>query len=346
VAPGIASFAFALDECDVFRPIAARILHDVRDGVPLRALLDRALQAWAHSAPEYADLVGAHGFAVWVPLIHARGAARSRLLQQQRLLLRRAGPAVPPTLLLLPPPLRFAPEDIPTAVRANARWFRVVKGTRRAMATADGIDPAFSRDFSAFVSAHSGDLGHGTPTATRRLIRRLFTYCRATGRHPRRTTAARPLVEATLAWSKLLLGLADEGIESGPDAWIPAEILASLVPVHEELRWSTDHVRVRLLRTIGDYLAEGERMHHCAGRLVDGALRGEFVLCHADVGPVGGATPVTVRLERVGRAWAMTDLRGVANARPDDAVVKALRPWMDAVGVEACWVEYGEDAPD
>ncbi|MGB8930736.1 MAG: PcfJ domain-containing protein [Anaeromyxobacteraceae bacterium] len=157
--PGPILFALALMDLDETVSAGVKLLHDLGEGRRLDAALDEAIGAWADALRVWGRNVGS-----WsddqVRAFHVaaakRGEERARMVANQRVLIRRAGARVDPMLVLVPPPIRFAPEDIPTAPGANAAWYRVMKVPRVTVEAVGLRHPQpFLEHFCAFASRHA-----------------------------------------------------------------------------------------------------------------------------------------------------------------------------------------------
>ncbi|MSP17539.1 MAG: hypothetical protein EXR73_13190, partial [Myxococcales bacterium] len=241
-APGALIFALALVERGGRCARAGeRMLGDVVAGRRLRQLLDEAITSWADAASD--RIVRAEGESsrfngVWQRLLDLSPPRRASALAAQRLLVLRAGPQVPTTLLFLPPPVWFAPEDIPTAVRANARWYRVMKGSWVTLRDGDARDPARPA-IVRFASRHAAALAGGSDRSIRDTLGQLADYAVATGRRPGRCTDPTAVVEESGRWHARLAragelaeleriaGLDAGTLTSGGDLALPPAPLAA-----------------------------------------------------------------------------------------------------------------------
>ena len=181
------TFAFALLE-NRARAVGERLLSNAINGALLDRAIDEALEGWyltqmrTLDAPDSAT--DPHALP-WRRLAEASIDERLRLLKQQRLLIRRAGPMVPPTLLWLPPPLALVPEDVPRPVRANARWFRVMK-TRLETQSVQRLPQARHEQLARFLSRHAQAVFRRARRRRplRTVIGELIDHCIATGEFP------------------------------------------------------------------------------------------------------------------------------------------------------------------
>ena len=137
--PGGLLFALALrsEPARDLRAAGDRLLSDAVAGCPIDRALDEAIEVWVGSTHTSGRLRQARWLGAWQRIDSMTPAERRKVLAQKRLLIRRAGRLVNPFLLLLPPPLAFAPDDVPEAPRANARWYAILQD-RSLMATPDG----------------------------------------------------------------------------------------------------------------------------------------------------------------------------------------------------------------
>ena len=189
VCPGALTFAFGLQEATKRGAVdtgeaALRLLADVVSGRRLAAVLRDAVEAWAQGAAEMAR-ESERWDPVWSRVAHARGAERQALLECQYLLIRRAGPMVPSTTLFLPPPLSFVAEDIPRAVRANARWFKAVKCSRSLLVGMPAAEPGRAEGFCGFISKNAQGLVRARDLElVRSRVESVRDYVVTTGRWP------------------------------------------------------------------------------------------------------------------------------------------------------------------
>jgi hypothetical protein len=294
------------------------------------------LEQWVTRAPEFAARQGPRVGGVWANLLDATGSSRVQLLRQQRLLIRRARPRVPPTLLLLPPPLAFAPEDIPTAVRANAHWYRVMKGAGVTLVRHPSAAAVIDLALSSFASRQAGKIEAERRREVPEMMRMLALYCHATRRRPSRSTEPARLIEQARTWTAKLTRIARKDAGTPPH-----EILSVELPVDDALAWDSTPLLVTPLRTVGELLEEGERMAHCVANRAGAALSRACVLCHATI----HGKPHTLELRRARCGWVLADLRGFANELPTRDAVQALRPWLTArnVALDECMLLQDTD---
>jgi hypothetical protein len=341
IAPGVAIFAFALDEAMPFRPLAGQLLEGIRTGTPLNRLLDAVLEQWVQSAPEFAARRGPRAGGVWANLLDATGPSRARLLRQQRLLIRRALPRVPPTLLLLPPPLAFAPEDIPSTVRANAHWYRVMKGAGVTLVKHPSAPAEIDLALSSFASRQATKIEVTHRREVPETMRMLALFCHATRRRPSRNTEPGRLIEQAKIWTAKLTRIARQRAGTRTP---PHEIVSVGLPVDDALAWDSTPLSVTPLRTVGELLEEGEKMANCVANRAGAALGRACVLCHATI----HGRPHTLELRRARSGWSLTDLRGFANELPTREAVQALHPWLTARNValdDSILLQENDEAP-
>lgn len=321
--PGTALFAFALCESPAFAEIGGALLADVVAGRKLDRALDDALERWVDASPAFAATQGIYAGEVWARLFNASPARRREMLRAQRLLIRRAMPRTAPTHVLLPPPLAFAPEDIPRKVRANARWFRAMKGCGATLSVRPGQDPEVGRAVARFVSAHALSLRVDPRKREPAIVRSIAEFCHARGRVPsRRTTPARLIPEA-LAWSETLENLGRITNEQRTGTGLEA-MLAVPLPSETSLEWTSPQLQVRTFATVGALLDESKRMHNCMDRLVASAMASSSVYLHAGI----DGTPHALELRTVGPGKMLVQLKGIANRSPTAAAVRTLDPWL------------------
>jgi hypothetical protein len=331
VCPGVLTFAFGLesaqDQAVAYAAAAHRLLSDVIQGRRLDAALDDALRAWASGAEERA--AADKGWdPVWCRVARTSGADRDALLARQRRLIRQAGPMVPSTSLFLPPPLMFAPEDIPAPVRANARWFKVMKCSRLLLTTPDPLERDRVVGFCAFLSRRAPELPALGPESTPRgTVQALFDYVYANRRWPDRRTNVPRLVADAQLWHErrarpaLLAELAQFVPQSGSAPNGPPPALPP--PPSPPLR--LDGAEIAPITTGQALIAEGWAMRHCVATRVAAVLLGLSYVYRATI----QRQPLTVEVRRLadGSAWRICEARGFANRRPSFGEWEVLRRW-------------------
>jgi hypothetical protein len=312
--PGSLLFALALqsEQAPDLRAAGHRLLSDAVAGRNLDGALDQAVEAWASAAETAERLRLARWRDAWQRLDVA-GLGRERLLGQQRLLVRRAGRLVNPFLLLLPPPLAFAPEDIPAAPRANARWYAMMKHPALLGGAAPGDSDRRAAGLSALLSRTglqlTGDDLHVHPAI---LPGRLLDFLHAVeGAPPARASSLSRLLEKSLGWHGGVAG--DRDADNRP---FPAAPLA---------QWSSPSVEVGALRDAGALAVEGADMHNCVASLTDRARAGLSFFFSAVV--ADRHLTVEVRPGADGRL-DIVELAGRANRPATGAERAALLPWL------------------
>ena len=324
--PGALIFAEAmLEQEGTSREVGETLLGRVRQGVRLSRLLDEAVNGWADAMPEVIQsrLERGERSPALHPVAESTGAERARLCRDQRILVRRAGPRVPTTLLWLPPPLALVPEDIPRAVRTNARWFRVMKGYAALLGEPPpGLRPALealsrlaSRQAEGLLAAPS------TRHRPRTKLALLRDHQVATGRRPGPDRDPEVLLAEARQWHQAL----HPRRRAAPPG--PAPDLA--LPTVPDSAWAADDLVVRPLATAGELEAEGRRMRHCAASYVPQALAGRVHLFAVEV----RRQRLTVELQRVGEQLHLGQVQGERNRDPTAQEIDALRPWLDRLGV-------------
>jgi len=349
--PGALTYALALVERGAWlAPIGERLLAGVTAGTQLGPLLGDAIAAWMEgcqrAAPPPRDVGGEppqpaepaghklHGLPfdlAWVAQL-AGTKARS-LLERQRLLVRRAGPGVPATLLVAPPPAAFAPEDIPRPVRANARWYRVMRLRSLRPVPEDERERARAA-LCRFASRHALALWQ---LADRRdvttLLSDLLDYVAATHVSPGRTTDPQRLLAASWRWHThhAWLPQADrEHVRRLAGLTFPEPALARWTdkePHDAEADGAEPHVAVRAVTTPHALVDESERMHHCVATYAHAIAMGRSWIFHAEV----AGRPLTIDAELRGTEFVLRQVLGVANRQPTAAELRALGPWLAAL---------------
>jgi hypothetical protein len=323
VCPGAVIFAAALREHEPTEPVGRRLLEEAIAGLPLRKLVMNAVHGWLY----YSRLrAGGRGDGiVWDALDQSPPATRARIAEMQRLLVLRAGPRVPANLLELPPPLAFAPEDIPRPVRANARWYRVVKAAPPLYLPGLGAERA---DLAGFASAHAEALyaaARGQQHRLGVLAQELADYVTALGRRPGRQTDAAGLIAESRAWHRQLAGLHFEDLAlppghryHDPDA---------LLPPAPGAPWHAPNLHVRAIRTPRELVTEGCEMHNCVASYLPRLVSGEsFIYSVTALGE-----RLTVQVSRTTWGLVIAQVAGIANQRPGNAARAAVDGWLAEV---------------
>jgi len=323
--PGIAIFNYALVELRMrlSDPFAPEYLVDgVRAGAKLRPLIDQAIEAWTSLA---SDTGPGEDDAPFRRLIEGSTAQRASLRAQQRLLILRAGPQVPTTKLWLPPPLGLVPEDIPSAVRANATWYRAMKAKAALMAVTGGFDDGAAEGLARFVSKNAAALAthaKGEEKRVHHLVGEVVDYARAC-RAPGRDSSVTKVLAAASRWHEevanatTIAELFDEGdVLPSVDHALPAPAWASPV--------SSRELEVQPIRTLGELIHAGRRMHHCGATRARAALSNQAGYFHARFRDEA----MTVEVRGCGGAVRVAEMRRAANATPSADASAAVARWL------------------
>lgn len=328
--PGALVFAFALCEQAAMRPIAVDLLNGATAGRRLNRVLGEAVDGWATVASEAADRRHQSRLArPWLRILDAGSEERRRIEAEQRLLVRRAGPRVAPTYVLLPPPLSFAPEDIPAAVRENARWFRVMKAKASLISPHAGQDEALLRELAQFASRSFRALhpprGKGK---VKRRMQQLIEYALAAERHTSRTTCPKRLLAECRQWHRMT----DEVLEFCSAAGMPPASAETELSVLQARPWSDGNITVTPIRTVGELIKEARIMRSCVGQRARSALQGRcsFYAIELD------GRRITVELTHMpnGRLF-VSEAAGFANRALVPAEIQAMEPWLASLGARS-----------
>jgi PcfJ-like protein len=326
VCPGALTFAFGLTGAGrLGKKAGARLLADVVAGRRLDRALADAIEAWATDATDRA-LVASRVDPVWDRVRRVSGVERERLLSLQTLLVRRAGPMVATTTLFLPPPVSFAPEDIPGAVRDNARWFSFVKCSRLLLAPPDE-DSARLEGLSAFISKNAPALaGRGRGLIPRTIVGCLRDYAVATNRWPVRTSSGQFLEDA-MQWHDRMAAITSlaELAELTPDQPLDPKAPLPHPPVGD---WRDGDVDVAPVTSVGGLINEGNEMRHCVAASHGSVARGRTAVYHATI----EGKPLTIEIGRHHLGWRIQEAKGFANREPTAAEWSALRRWEAELG--------------
>lgn len=340
--PGALVFALALMEHQGAPASVAsgeRLLADVVAGRKLTAAIDDACVGWLDAVPACLrarrdpieqHLVTVMGVAPAVAALQflesertwARAldpAARARVLADQRVLIRRAGPQVHTRALWLPPPLVLIPEDIPSQVRANARWFRTMQLHRVTRTHADRMAPVAQLRLVQFLSRNAVALARGPRPLQRAWIDDLLDTARATGRWPSRSSRLEHVQALVADWHARQPAVRGAGADRAAALLVP---LAAPRFDHVMLDGLLG-VQLAPIGDVGTLLAEGATMNHCVHTRHDAAMRGTALVF---AGTVRGER-VTVELVRVGDQWHLGDHRCRGNQLPSPPALEAIRVW-------------------
>ena len=323
-APGVLVLAYALDEDESTRSVAKRLLGGISKGCAINPLL-------ATSIEDYFTLMAERDFGEeaplarpWLRVRHEEMPERRRLERDQRLLVRRAGPRTAPAYVFLPAPIDFVPEDIPRGVRANARWFRIMKCRSPMIAPTAGQDEAALRALARLASRRFDSIHpprRGAATAKRRMSD-LIQYVLATGKRPSRRTCPKRLLARARGWR-----LSGESTGGGRIA------RATVLPEAPGSVFSTGHVTVTPLRTWGECVDEGRQNSNCLGSRsrAPHLMAGERFVYAVQV----GSTAINVELARLPNGQLrVNEMAGFRNREVSDVERHALRPWLRSIGVE------------
>jgi hypothetical protein len=327
VCPGALTFAFALENAGAVWAAAlegagSRLVADAIAGRRLGRALNDAVGAWATGAERLSACID-RADPVWERVWSSFGQERKRLLDRQLLLIRRAGPMVASTSLFLPPPIAFAPEDIPRAVRDNARWFAITKCSRLLLAAPESDSRARLEGLSAFVSRTAPELARLSGRGTHRaLLESIRDYAVATGRWPVRASSARHVVEETRRWHERI-ALARQlhdvrelcpAMGGDPDAPLARPPIDA---------WREGPNEIAPVATVRALLDEGGLMQNCVSSMWSSVAHGDTAIYHATI----HGTPLTVAVRRAGNAWKIVEAKRNKNREPTAEDWTVLRRW-------------------
>ena len=331
--PGALTFAYGLGafgRSPGSRLAVGRFLRGAIEGRPLNSILDEAVTAWAAWAVRRASNPrtpeGLRRYWQW--FAELQSAERESMQRAQRQLIRRAGFGVPSLTLWLPPPPAFAPEDIPTGKRPNARWFRMMKCLRRVLVERDDVSPDQVHDLCMFVSLHAVWLhrcDEACPGDYAR-ITRLLDYARALNVWPRRSTSATRYVAAADTWHdhfEEIRQVAQLAAESG-ERMVDADGNPLPFPEPPCPGWRSGEDTLVPLRTVEEVLVEGNRMHNCIASRVGEALLSRAFLYHGEV----GGKPLSIQIAREGEGYRLVEAAGLSNARLRAPQKRVLREFL------------------
>jgi hypothetical protein len=319
-------FAFALQEHDATRTVGTRLLEGATAGLRLNRLLTEAVSNWSAAASDWDFEQEPLLARPWLRILAAESEERRRIEADQRLLIRRAGPRTSPTYVLLPPPLAFAPEDIPTAVFENARWFRVMKARIDLCSPREYQDETLLRELAHFASRQFRVIHPPRRKAEMgKRMGQVIDYVLASGRHTSRKTCPTRLLAECKQWHRTVY----ENLElcnipsAGP---ITSETEFPDSPTDS---WSNDRVAVARIRTVGELIREGKKMRSCVGTRAKAALQGRCSIYSVDV----DGKPITVELTHMPNGHSyVSEMAGVANRTVDQGELVAMQPWLSAIG--------------
>jgi hypothetical protein len=311
--PGALIFARCLDEHDRTRDVAARLLKDLIAGRRLDASIDEAVEHWANRFPGL-ESPRKRACPRWGFMVPPMRPDRQKVLRTQRLLVRRAGPQVATSLLWTLPPLVVVPEDIPRKVRANARWFAVMK-CHSTLRTEP--EPGTQRSFVAISNLLSAQHANVPRAKSFQLLQRsvgdLLDFILVTGRAPPRDADWRALMRASRAWHRGFARARRNPLEV-PDGPLPRR--------HEA--WSAPGVTITLVVIVCGFITEGKEMRHCVATRLDKALRGQCFIFSVVV----DGSRLTLELHHDG---SLGDFRGVQNRHPSGAEHAAVKAWLHKI---------------
>lgn len=324
--PGVLVFGFALQEHDATRTVGSRLLDGAIEGRRLNHLLTEAVSNWSSAATDWITQREPRLARPWLRILNAGSEERRHLEAEQRLLIRRAGPRTSPTHVLLPPPLAFTPEDIPSSVYENTRWFRTLKSRADLISPHADQNETLLRELAQFASHHSRVLA--PPRSKARIGRRMgqmIDYVLAVGRHTSRNTCPTRLLAECRQWHRTV----DENLEIGNIRGAGGATLETEFPVLVADSWSDDRVVVAQIRTVGELIKEGKRMRHCVGTRTEAALKGRCSIYSVEV----EGKPLTVELTHLahGRAF-VSEIVGFANRKVGEKEIAAIQPWLAKIG--------------
>jgi hypothetical protein len=356
--PGVLVLGIGLLRSRQTEEAGLQLLGAVKEGRSLERALDAGIRAWSGALGAWSrrrsGLGEAARSAFYVAsLLH--GEARRTLEAQQRLLVRRAGPWTRPEALLLPPPISLVPEDVPREPRANAAWFEVMKVPRITVPAVDApaLD-AWLDAYARFASRHAGALARPPPGITLDAwIEEVALLLQQTERRPSRATDPARVLAALdvaalrnrapvervpfvhpgdMAADAVVEPRRSAGEEWGEDGEVP--VVERLPPPPRRASsyfapWRSRQVEILPLTTAGELRAEGARMHNCVGTYHQQVLRGHTSIFSVRV----GGKRHTLALIRMGRGWAISEFKGVANRPAGGAELAAIAPWLAEVGV-------------
>jgi len=341
--PGVVIFALGLmegiwaleDSKQELRVAGRRTLDGIIAGEPLKRLLDEALEAWVAAVVAMPkDQLLPRGIkptsTMWLQFADAGTSERLRLFNQMRLLVRRAGSQVPGSLLLLPPPIAFAPDDIPLKVRANARWYRLMRSNGALLAPLAGLE-AEQHALGMFLSKHAPRLGkfsrrHRALTATF-----LHEYACQTGHLPTRRSALKPFVRVAGDW--YLARLQEQELQDNPIDG--TDSLASCHDVAEDVVFPVLPVRphdrggfsIAPIRTPAELRREGAELAHCVSQFTRQAATGTAHFYSVR----GPGTRLTLQVRRRGESnLDLVELKGYRNRQPTPTELRMARDWINA----------------
>ncbi len=337
--PGAFIFAHALREhgvalFDVAGDACTTIMQSVVDGLPLKRVLDEAIDSWMREAPYEGTDTESH--AAWTLVRGASPAKRAQMQLEQRLLIRRAVPGVKSELVWLPPPVAFVPNDIPKGARAIARWFRFAKAYN-CYRKANSLDDVQGLALCGFASAHSEQLSALSRELKRspsNLIGDIADYVVYNNLNmPTRSANPAAIVEATVAWERMdmfCFGRARRSLP--PDTDFPPPPVADLEvgPVH-----------LHAMTTPLDLRKEGKEMGHCVATHEHDANSGEAAYFNGTI----GKSRVTIETIGVSGKWAVGQARGLQNRDLTSAEYGDLGVWiaeLNRVAAHGPW-QYSSD---
>jgi hypothetical protein len=327
--PGALIFALGLIEHSRSgtQDAGERLLGDVIAGRKLATALDDAVCAWlAVLAGDERLLETAPRLIRGVPAQRARDPKERELIRlHQRLLVRRATTQTRTTDLWLPPPLGLVPEDVPRAVRANARWFDVMKAHPLTLESLEHITMGQQIGVSRFLSRNI-DSVFERRAVTRSRIQELVDYARATRRWPTRDSDPARVLRDQLDWHDQVVHEDLAALFGGGPTRLrelPSSTLQLAAPRFQPEDIQLAEVDLQPIASSGELFKEGKHMQHCVATRVEAAVAGSALVFR---GTVHGQR-VTVELVRESGVWTIGDFRCAANRLPKSRATRAIRAW-------------------
>lgn len=321
--PGVLIFAMALREHGKnSKQISHSLISDIISGKPLNFAIDKAIDGWLQTAKEIVQLYSPDSLRyennpAWYRVLNASTTERERIRSQQRILVKGAGPQVAPTFLWLPPPIWFCPEDIPRKVRANARWFQVMKQSSCFLSYGSADEMAYRLGLASVVSKNVDAL-YG-PRFRSPDIAELLDYLEAVKIVPNRKSNLERIIDESAEWHVRF----GRKTTSTSDVALPQILIAS----------KTHDLEIVPISSSAELDIEGRQMRHCVFSRLPQAKKGKRFYVSARFGKRRLTVEVRKRDIVTGNSsqqLTISEIKGRSNSLPHDKEIAALQEWIES----------------